>query len=305
MTPADFTNDILIRWGGSDIFNQALHLAQHGNVLEAEWDDIEHVIRGKIAGPTGYPMPVSLEVLDDGTIISHCPCRMNQMYGQVCPHVVALGIHQMVSYMPDDAEEEFDDTPEGESHALARGIPPDARRVPAKPQFKMNVKGSRASLGVEVIAKYGDIEIPCGGHADVDAVCIADPDDPYLYYVRNPDAEERAIRRLKGYGFDEGTTRLFTVDQRAVLNFLGSGIPYLRRQGWRVTLEGRILDISDAMPMVVPVVTVKDAPRGSLWATRLRLRASPLTPGASRMRSTAATAMSSTAAKRFCSTPRR
>ena len=263
MTPADFTNDILIRWGGSDIFNQALHLAQHGNVLEAEWDDIEHVIRGKIAGPTGYPMPVSLEVLDDGTIISHCPCRMNQMYGQVCPHVVALGIHQMVSYMPDDAEKEFDDTPEGESHALARGIPPDARRVPAKPQFKMNVKGSRASLGVEVIAKYGDIEIPCGGHADVDAVCIADPDDPYLYYVRNPDAEERAIRLLKGYGFDEGTTRLFTVDQRAVLNFLGSGIPYLRRQGWRVTLEGRILDISDAMPMVVPVVTVKDAPRGS------------------------------------------
>ena len=101
MTPADFTNDILIGWGGGDVFNQALHLAQQGGVLHAEWDDVDHVISGKVSGPTGYPMEVSLEVLDDGTIISHCPCRMNQMYGQVCPHVVALGIHQMVSYMPD------------------------------------------------------------------------------------------------------------------------------------------------------------------------------------------------------------
>ena len=195
MTPADFTNDILIGWGGGDVFNQALHLAQQGGVLHAEWDDVDHVISGKVSGPTGYPMEVSLEVLDDGTIISHCPCRMNQMFGQVCPHVVALGIHQMVSYMPDDAEEEeeFDDTPEGASHALARRIPPDARLVPARPQFRMNVKGSRASLGVEVIARYGDIEVPCGGNADVDSVFIADKDDPYLFYVRNPDAEDRAI----------------------------------------------------------------------------------------------------------------
>ena len=265
MTPADFTNDILIGWGGGDVFNQALHLAQQGGVLRAEWDDVDHVISGKVSGPTGYPMEVSLEVLDDGTIISHCPCRMNQMYGQVCPHVVALGIHQMVSYMPDGAEEEeeLDDTPEGVSHALARKIPPDARLVPARPQFRMNVKGSRASLGVEVIARYGDIDVPCGGNADVDSVFIADKDDPYLFYVRNPDAEDRAIRLLKGYGFDEGTTRLFTVDPRAVLNFLGSGIPYLRRQGWRIALEGRISEIMDAMPMVIPVVTVKDAPRGS------------------------------------------
>lgn len=264
MTPADFTNDILVRWGGADVFNQALRLAQHGGVLHAEWDDVDHVISGKISGPTGYPMEVKLEVLDDGTIISRCPCRMNQMYGQVCPHVVALGIHQMVSYMPDDAEEEsYAETPADASHALARRIPPDARRVPAKPQFRLNVKGSRASLGVEPIARYGDVDVPCGGNADVDAVCIADPDDPYLYYIRNPDAEERAIQILKSYGFEEGTTRLFTVDQREVLNFLGSGIPYLRRQGWRVTLEGRILDVMDSMPMVVPVVTVKDAPRGS------------------------------------------
>ena len=265
MTPADFTNDLLIGWGGGDIFNQALRLAQQGGVLHAEWDNVNHVISGKISGPTGYPMSVTLEVLDDGTIISHCPCKMNQMYGQVCPHVVALGIHQMVSYMPDDAEEEDEylDTPEDKSHSLARRIPQDARLIPAKPVFKMNVKGSRASLGLEVIARYDDIEMPCGGNADVDSVFIADKDDPYLFYVRNPDAENRAIRLLKSYGFEEGKTRLFTIDQRDILNFLGSGIPYLRRQGWKIKLEGRIDEIMDSMPMIVPVVLIKDAPRGS------------------------------------------
>ena len=100
MTPADFTNDLLISWGGAEVFNQALNLVQHQNVLRAEWDDVEHIIRGELTGPTGYPMKTSLSVLDDGTIISHCPCRTNQQYGQVCPHVVALGIHQMVTFMP-------------------------------------------------------------------------------------------------------------------------------------------------------------------------------------------------------------
>ena len=262
MTPADFTNDILIGWGGADIFNQALNLAQHGGVLRAEWDDVDHVISGEIAGPTGYPMKVRLEVLDDGTIISHCPCRVNQMYGQVCPHVVALGIHQMVTFMPDDAAEDEpeEDVPPG--MVSRRKLPADARLVPDRPSFRMNLSGTRASLGADVIAKYGNVEVPCCGEAEVDAVCRPDPDDPDLYYVRNPDAEEAAIRLLKGYGFEEGK-RLFTADQHAVLNFLGSGVPYLRRQGWRIALSQRLEELADSMPMIVPVVTVRDAPRGS------------------------------------------
>ena len=69
MTPADFTNDLLISWGGAEVFNQALNLVQHQNVLRAEWDDVEHIIRGELTGPTGYPMKTSLSVLDDGTPI--------------------------------------------------------------------------------------------------------------------------------------------------------------------------------------------------------------------------------------------
>ena len=262
MTPADFTNDILIGWGGGEVFNQALSLAQHGSVLRAEWDDVDHIISGEIAGPTGYPMKVSLEVLDDGTIISHCPCRASQMYGQVCPHVVALGIHQMVTFMPDDAEE---DEPEEEvppGMVSRRKVPADARLVPDLPSFRLHLSGTRASLGADVTARYGSVELPCCGNADVDVVCRPDSDDPYLYHVRNPDAEAAAIRLLKGYGFEEGK-RLFTVDQHAVLNFLGSGVPYLRRQGWRISFSERLEEMTDKMPMVVPVVTVRDAPRGS------------------------------------------
>ena len=259
MTPADFTNDILIGWGGAEVFNQALGLAQHGSVLRAEWDDVDHVISGEIAGPTGYPMKTSLEVLDDGTIISHCPCRTNQMYGQVCPHVVALGIHQMVTFMPEDAVEE--EPVDADGH-VRRRLPPDARLVPDRPTFRLELGGTLASLGADVFARYGDVELPCCGEADVDAVCRQDPEDPDLYHVRNPEAEEAAVRLLKGYGFEEGT-KLFTIDQHDVLNFLGSGVPYLRRQGWRVKYRQRLEELTDRMPMIVPVVTVRDAPRGS------------------------------------------
>ena len=263
MTPADFTNEILIGWGGAEVFNQALNLAQRGGVLRAEWDDVEHVISGEIAGPSGYPLKSSLEVLDDGTVISHCPCRMNQEYGQVCPHIVALGIHQMVTFMPEDADGD-EAKAEGHDHALTR-IPDNARIVPDSPRFRLELYASSiVALGAEIFARYGDVEIPCCGAADVDAVMRQDPDDPLVFHTRNQDAEERAMRLLKGYGFEEGQGRRLSVTgQYSVLNFMGSGIPYLRRQGWRVNLSQRLDALADSIPMVIPVVTVRDAPRGA------------------------------------------
>ncbi len=262
MTPADFTNDILVAWGGASVFNQALGLAQRGGVLRAEWDGVEHVISGEIAGASGYPMRLSFEVLDDGTVISRCPCRMNQEHGQICPHVVALGIHQMVTFMPEDAEEEEADASPG-GGATARRIPDGARTVPDSPKFRLALYGSSTvALGAELFAAYGDVELPCGGAADVDAVMREDPDDPLVFYVRNMDAEERAVRILKGYGFEDGS-RLSATGQHHVLNFLGSGVPYLRRQGWKVSLSERLEALVDRIPTIIPVVTVRDAPRGA------------------------------------------
>lgn len=262
MTPADFTSDILIGWGGGDVFNQALNLVQHGGVLKAEWDDVEHVISGELAGASGYPLKLSFEVLDDGTVISRCPCRMNQEYGQVCPHVVALGIHQMVTFMPEDAED--DDVAAGPNgRTVARRVPDNARMVPDTPKFRLELYGSSVvALGAEVFAAYGDVELPCCGVADVDAVMRQDPDDPLVFHVRNPDAEERAVKLLKGYGFEDGR-RLSVTGQYHVLNFMGSGIPYLRRQGWKVNLSQKLDALTERIPTIIPVVTVRDAPRGS------------------------------------------
>ena len=118
MTPADFTPELLQSWGGSDCFNAALSLAKQNAVAEAHWDDVDHVISGKISRPDGWGMPVSLEVLDDGTIIPHCPCRTCSEFGQVCSHVVALGLHQMVNFAPESAY--AGDTPRGVNPGASR-----------------------------------------------------------------------------------------------------------------------------------------------------------------------------------------
>ncbi|MBR4876428.1 MAG: hypothetical protein IKU14_01790, partial [Rhodocyclaceae bacterium] len=57
--------------------------------------------------------------------------------------------------------------------------------------------------------------------------------------------------------------RYYITEPRDVLNFLGSGLPALRRRGWLVDVKPRLLAIADSMPMIVPVVTVTDAPRGA------------------------------------------
>ena len=126
MTPADFTTKLLENWGGETCLRQALSIAQRGGVVEAAWDGIDHVISGKIAMSDGWNMPSSLEVLDDGTIISHCPCRTNKEYGMVCPHVVALGLYMMVNSMPEPAPR-GNPAPEsgGTGSVPAGGTPPE------------------------------------------------------------------------------------------------------------------------------------------------------------------------------------
>ena len=212
MTPADFTTDLLVSWGGSDCFNAALALAKQNAVTEAHWDDVDHVISGKIAQHGGWEMPVSLEVLDDGTIISHCPCRTNSEFGQVCPHVVALGLHQMINFAPDDDEDEQSPVaPQsaascksengGDEFAVAEAL---RRFVPAKLRVHAQLSGSRASLSIKLTAQYGDKSFPCGELGAIDEVLSQDSEDKYLFHVRNAAAEAAAIRHVKDFGFEEG-----------------------------------------------------------------------------------------------------
>ena len=105
MTPKDFTPQVLIGWGGADVFNQGLHIAQRLEVTSAEWNPQRGEVTGKIARSDGDEMKTGFTLDASGYVHSTCPCRQNQEFGQICPHVIALAIILM-DRMNDPAKEE-------------------------------------------------------------------------------------------------------------------------------------------------------------------------------------------------------
>ena len=137
--------------------------------------------------------------------------------------------------------------------------------VPEKPSIRAVLNGSKASLRLDLFACYGGTEIRCGDPLAKD-VCEPDPDDVMRYRTRDVDAERKALALVQGYGFraqNPDSPSLHIADQRHVFGFLGSGVPYLNRLGWKVELSPTLDKIVEDNPHIVPVVTVSDADRGS------------------------------------------
>ena len=136
-----------------------------------------------------------------------------------------------------------------------------------KPKFYALLSGSRASLSIELDVWYGDIDFPACSVQPDRTVYLPDPDDELVRRVRSPEAEKAAVKFLEKHGFEpgyrEGDLKLYLTDPQKVLNFLGAGIPALHRKGWRVDLSERLMALTETMPSVVPVVTVRDAPGGA------------------------------------------
>ncbi|MGN0852199.1 MAG: DEAD/DEAH box helicase, partial [Kiritimatiellia bacterium] len=473
MSPRDFTSETLIRWGGADVFNQALVAAKKGSVFKADWDDAAHAATGEFCLPTGIVMKTGFTLEADGYVKSHCPCRLNQQGGLICHHVVAIALYLMCRMTDPEAEEKYqaeqraarraanvdpgayirrsprgvpmrmnfswgenffaefygggvrahlvfvdaqgvryrpedprlragagirisdkaenllsvlEDVCEGPAtseillappdflnvlamrnteapvktvlasayleergefilfphaelpfeHAAnmdrfvvhrsqgfvwsapldpARGKPrffplanvlpepfqsvyrgdeyipreamgafihsnlPTLRRhievqmspsddlftfEPDTPHFVLKLSGSRASLGAELLARYGKQELRCGEPADRDVVCRPDPKYFLHYFTRNLPAELAALDELKRLGFaPQDGTGLFVDEPRDVLNVLGRGVPHLRHRGWTVRYSERLWPIVKAMPVISLTVDVKDAPRGA------------------------------------------
>ena len=268
MVRSGITQEEMIRWGGPEVFNQALAIANAGDVTEAVYDDERVEIRGKIRQPDGYEMPCSFLLKPGGRIESNCPCYTNRQRGMVCAHVVALGLAVMVNEM-DEAEAEARRLSAERAAAAPEEEPveEDFIEVPMKPGFYALVSGSRASLSVELDAYYGEIDFPACSLQGERTVYVPDPDDPLVRRVRSLAAEREAVDAVKAWGFEpgyqKGDSRLYLTDPQKVLNFLGGGLPALRRRGWRVDLSDRLMALTETMPSVVPVVTVKDAPGGA------------------------------------------
>ena len=122
-------------------------------------------------------------------------------------------------------------------------ITPDLFAVdPAEAGFKLVASGSPVSLSAVLYAEYGSLALVAGKADPNGAFAIPDPSDLMRYLVRNEAQEADALRRLAAFGFAGavGDELSHIVDQREVLNFLGSELPALRRMGWKVELKGRV-----------------------------------------------------------------
>ncbi len=139
---------------------------------------------------------------------------------------------------------------------------------PAKPTFRLVVKGSPASLAATLYARYNDEVELVAGRADMKGnFAIPDPRDLLKYRIRNMAAEKAAVEKLHAVGFDgrAGDTLKNIVGPREVLNFLGTGVPQVRRFGWQVELEGRVKPFAESADYVAPVVHVDEAEDGSYF----------------------------------------
>jgi SNF2 family DNA or RNA helicase len=132
---------------------------------------------------------------------------------------------------------------------------------PAVPRFRLVISGSRASLSAKLYAEYGNVVLRAARDEISGHFAIPDPDDLLGYRVRNMDAEKQALEKLAPTGFRGHRGDLLTsiVGPRDVLNFLGGGVPKLRRYGWRVELEGRVAPFVDEVDFATTVIHVNES----------------------------------------------
>lgn len=135
---------------------------------------------------------------------------------------------------------------------------------PEKPRFCLRIKGSPASLALQLQAIYGDVELSAGRASVKGAFAHADPQDLLRYTVRNPAAESKALAALARFGLSAhaGEDLPSVVGTREVMNFLGRAIPFLRRSGWRIECEGRIAPVMDDAVFATPVVHIEPVASG-------------------------------------------
>ncbi len=90
-----FTHKILKDWAGHQTFLKGSTLFEKGKVEKVEFDP--PFVTGQLSiGIRG--MRSKFEVLKDGFVENHCPCRENKEEGKICPHLVALGLEAVRLY---------------------------------------------------------------------------------------------------------------------------------------------------------------------------------------------------------------
>ncbi|NOU35915.1 MAG: DEAD/DEAH box helicase [Kiritimatiellaceae bacterium] len=97
-----FTQKILQDWAGWKSFRDGKLLFERGVVEKVEYD--HPFVSGELAvGIRG--MRSKFEILPDGLVDNHCPCRDNQERGLICAHLVALGLEAVKQYSDPQRQE--------------------------------------------------------------------------------------------------------------------------------------------------------------------------------------------------------
>lgn len=151
---------------------------------------------------------------------------------------------------------------------LEAEVAPDVFIIePEIPQFRLHIRGSRASLAISLQAIYGDIELPAGKPDVRGLFSHPDATDILRYTVRNLPAEEEALQHLARYGIkgSNGDSLPSIVGIREVTNFIGGVAPILRRRGWRMEWSGKIEAVMEEAAYVTPVVRIQQPSSEQNW----------------------------------------
>jgi superfamily II DNA or RNA helicase len=90
-----FTRKTLTDWAGYKAFKEGMTLFENGKVDQVFFDP--PLVTGRLLiGVNG--MSSKFEVLSNGLVENHCPCRDNREEGKICPHLVALGLEAVRLY---------------------------------------------------------------------------------------------------------------------------------------------------------------------------------------------------------------
>ena len=139
--------------------------------------------------------------------------------------------------------------------------------IPGNPLFRLELKGSRASLRAQLKAVYGDQAFVAGMPYAQAEFAMPDPEDILTYRTRNLNAEKNALKMLLAHGFEEDPDSAadgsYTmVGVREVLNFLGTGYQTLGRFGWKIDFSPRLRELVESIPAITPVVQISEKRNG-------------------------------------------
>lgn len=136
---------------------------------------------------------------------------------------------------------------------------------PETPRFRLELRGSQASLAATLYADYQGTLLVAGKPDPAGQFAHPDPEDLLRFTVRNLEAEKHGLDHVGRCGFRGvvGDDLAPIVGTREVMNFLGREWPALRRSGWKMEMQGKVAEFMDTAEFIAPVVRIEG--RGSGW----------------------------------------